>query len=393
MEGRWANPGRVALRVPDPNRICEDSTAPPGSFCMQFTSTQKSLATWCLIASLLALALWLLAPVLTPFVVAAVLAYALTPMVDRIDAMARGRVPRVLAVVVVELAFMLALLSILLLMVPILVKEAPLLREQVPVLLDWLNGALKPFLAQFGIHLSLDLVDIKAYVLKYLNANYEDALGSLLSSLKLGGSLAFAVIFNVVLIPVALFYLLLDWNGLVSRLLQLVPLRVRPGVDSFAAEADQVLGQYLRGQLLVMLILSAYYSAGLALFGLDLALPIGVFTGLAIFVPYLGFGLGLVLATLAGLLEFAVSQGPGKAVLMVGVVYGLGQLIEGLWLTPRLVGERIGLHPLAVIFALLAFGQMFGFVGVLVALPASAVLLVAMRRGRASYLGSALYRA
>ena len=360
---------------------------------MQFTSTQKSLATWCLIASLLALALWLLAPVLTPFVVAAVLAYALTPMVDRIDAMARGRVPRVLAVVVVELAFMLALLSILLLMVPILVKEAPLLREQVPVLLDWLNGALKPFLAQFGIHLSLDLVDIKAYVLKYLNANYEDALGSLLSSLKLGGSLAFAVIFNVVLIPVALFYLLLDWNGLVSRLLQLVPLRVRPGVDSFAAEADQVLGQYLRGQLLVMLILSAYYSAGLALFGLDLALPIGVFTGLAIFVPYLGFGLGLVLATLAGLLEFAVSQGPGKAVLMVGVVYGLGQLIEGLWLTPRLVGERIGLHPLAVIFALLAFGQMFGFVGVLVALPASAVLLVAMRRGRASYLGSALYRA
>jgi predicted PurR-regulated permease PerM len=149
-----------------------------------------------------------------------------------------------------------------------------------------------------------------------------------------------------------------------------------------------VLGQYLRGQMLVMLILAVFYSIGLALFGLDLALPIGVFTGLAIFVPYVGFGIGLILAVLAGLLEFASF----KAVIMVAVVYGSGQLIESLFLTPRLVGERIGLHPLAVIFALLAFGQIFGFVGVLIALPASAVLLVAIRRLQAQYLASDLYR-
>jgi predicted PurR-regulated permease PerM len=153
------------------------------------------------------------------------------------------------------------------------------------------------------------------------------------------------------------------------------------------AEVDEVLGQYLRGQLTVMVILAVFYTAGLALFGLDLALPIGVFSGLAVVIPYLGFGVGLVLALLAGLLQFAA----WKAALMVAVVFGLGQLLEGFVLTPRLVGERIGLHPLAVIFALLAFGQIFGFVGVLVALPASAILLVCLRRARQRYLASHLF--
>jgi predicted PurR-regulated permease PerM len=143
---------------------------------------------------------------------------------------------------------------------------------------------------------------------------------------------------------------------------------------------------------MVMVILAVFYSVGLALFGLDLALPIGVFTGLAIFVPYLGFGLGLVLALFAGLLEFSATSGVGYALGMVAVVYGLGQMVESLFLTPRLVGERIGLHPLAVIFALLAFGQLFGFVGVLIALPVSAVLLVAMRRAKSGYIASGLYR-
>jgi predicted PurR-regulated permease PerM len=140
-----------------------------------------------------------------------------------------------------------------------------------------------------------------------------------------------------------------------------------------------------------MLSLAVFYSVGLALFGLDLALPIGVFTGMAVFVPYLGFGIGLVLAAFAGLLEFSSGAGITHTILMLTVVYGSGQVVESFFLTPKLVGERIGLHPLAVIFALLAFGQVFGFVGVLIALPVSAVLLVAMRRVRASYLASGLY--
>ena len=355
---------------------------------MQFTNTQKRASAWCLIAALIVLALWLLGPVLTPFVVAAVLAYALTPLVNWLDDMGKGRLPRVVAVILVELLFILLAFGLLLMIVPIVAKEIPMMREQVPLLFDTLNTGLKPWLAQFGIKVSLDLGSLKTVALTYLNANYEDMFGSLLSSLRLGGSVALAIIGNAVLIPVALFYLLMDWDKFVARLLELVPPLLRGAFDSFTTEADSVLGQYLRGQLLVMLVMAAFYAIGLALFGLDLALPIGIFTGLAMFIPYLGFGIGLILAILAGLLQFASI----KAIVIVAVVYGIGQVVESLYLTPRLVGERIGLHPLAVIFALLAFGQLFGFVGVLIALPASAVLLVAIRRIQARYMTSKLYK-
>lgn len=355
---------------------------------MQFTPTQKYAASWLLIALLAALSLWLLGRVLTPFVVAAVLAYALTPLVDRLDALGRGRMPRVIAVAIVELLLILALVLLMLMVVPIMAKEVPLIREQLPFLFDKLNATLAPWLEQWGISLPLDLASIKAQLARYLSANFEEALGSVFSSLRVGGGVAIIVVGYAVLVPVALFYLLLDWKQLVARVLELVPPRARSSVDSFTEEADQVLGQYLRGQLLVMLTMAVFYSTGLALFGLDLALPIGVFTGLAMFVPYVGFGIGLVLAIVAGILQFASI----KALVMVATVYGAGQVIEGFYLTPRLVGKRIGLHPLVVIFALLAFGQLFGFVGVLVALPASAVLFVAIRRLRDGYMGSKLYQ-
>ncbi|HSV79948.1 MAG TPA: AI-2E family transporter [Ramlibacter sp.] len=354
---------------------------------MQFTSTQKRVAAWTAIAALAVLALWALGPVLAPFVVGGVLAYALNPLVDRLDAAGGGRMPRVAAVVIVELLLIVVLLGLVLLVVPVVSKEIPLLREQLPLLLDRLHDTLSPWLAQYGIRISFDLPSLRAQLAQYLNANWGEGFASLWSSLRLGGSMALTLLGNAVLIPVALFYLLLDWKHVVARVLELVPPRARPSVDSFTDEADQVLGQYLRGQLLVMLVMAVFYSVGLTLFGLDLAVPIGIFTGLAMFVPYLGYGLGLVMALVAGLLEFASL----KALVMVGVVYGIGQVVESFYLTPRLVGERIGLHPLAVIFALLAFGQLLGFVGVLVALPASAVLLVAIRRMRSGYLASKLY--
>ena len=359
---------------------------------MQLTPTQKSIAAWGAIALLFVLTFRLLAPVLAPFVVAAVLAYALTPVVDRLDAAGRGRIPRALLVVLVELLFVVALLAIVLLIVPILGKELPQMRDQLPVLLEKASAILQPLLVQWGFQVSLDLDSVKAFVKTYLDTNLQDSMGSILSSLKMGGSVAFSLIGNLVLIPVALFYLLMEWDGLVAQVRQLIPPRLLPITDSFVRDADAVLGQYLRGQLLVMLILAVYYSLGLKLFGLDLALPIGVFTGLAVFVPYLGFGLGMVLAALAGMLQFSAEVGLSHTVLMLVVVYGAGQVLEGFVLTPKLVGERIGLHPLSVIFALLAFGQLFGFLGVLVALPVSAVLLVAIRRVQASYLASSLYR-
>ncbi|MEY4756309.1 MAG: hypothetical protein RJA34_1207 [Pseudomonadota bacterium] len=354
---------------------------------MQLSTTNKRALAWLGLAGLTWLILWLLGAVLTPFVVAMVLAYALTPLVDRMDRWGRGRFPRFMAVVLVELLFMLAVLGLVLLIVPILVKEAPLVRQQLPVMAERFSAWLTPLLAQLGLHLDLDVDNLKAILLNYLDGNMSDAFGPLLSSLKLGGSVALAVLGNLMLIPVALFYLLMDWARLVAWIQSLVPPRFRPGYLSFTGEADAVLGQYLRGQLLVMLIMALFYSVGLALFGLELAVPIGAFTGLAMFVPYLGFGMGLIMAVLAGLLQFASV----KALLMVAVVYGIGQVLESIFITPRLVGERIGLHPLAVIFALLAFGQLFGFVGVLIALPASAVLLVAMRRLLAGYTRSPLF--
>ena len=351
---------------------------------MTLNPAQRRGLAWAALALTAALLLWLLAPVLTPFIVAAVLAYALHPAVE---ALASRRVPRLVAVMVVEVLAIAALLALLLLVVPIISKELPLLREQVPLLADSANRRLSPWLAQFGIVVSFDSASIKAFVAKLLDANLEDWIGAALSSARIGGSLLLAFVGNAVLMPVVLFYLLIDWPQLVERLHVFIPPRLRDGVQCFLDECDGVLGQYLRGQLMVMAALALFYSAALAIAGFDLAFPIGIFTGLAIFIPYLGFGLGLGLALLAGALQFASWYG----VIAVAVIYGVGQLGESLFLTPRLVGERIGLNPLAVIFALLAFGHLFGFIGVLIALPASALILVALRRARGAYLASRLF--
>jgi predicted PurR-regulated permease PerM len=317
-----------------------------------------------------------------------VLAYVLSPMVRSLQRVFGGRLPRLVAVVLVEVLFLLLLVALFTLLIPILAHELPRMRDQVPVLVERLQTDIAPWLQAKGIPVMLDSASIKAFVLQTFSTSFEDGFKQALTSLRIGGSVALTVVGNLVLIPVVLFYLLADWQRLVRHVEALVPMPARAAYDSFVSECDAVLGQYLRGQLSVMALLAVYYSVALWAFGLELAFPIGVFTGLAVFVPYVGFGLGLVLAVLAGVLQFA----PSEAMLMVAVVYGLGQLIESFVLTPRLVGERIGLHPLHVIFALMAFGQLFGFVGVLVALPVSAVLLVAIRRLRAHYQASALFR-
>ena len=352
---------------------------------MNFSPAQRQSIAWMGLGLLGLAVVALLAPVLTPFLVGAVLAYALHPAVEWLAA---RRIPRVLAVAVVEATAIVALLALVLLVVPIISKELPLIREQIPRLAERLNEGLSPWLQQMGIPVALDIASIKVFAFKYLNANFEDWLATLLSSARIGGSILLAIVGLVILVPVVLFYLLMDWPNLVARARSMVPPRLQPRIDGFMSECDGVLGQYLRGQLLVMLILAVYYSAALALAGFDLALPVGVFTGLAIFIPYLGFGIGLILALTAGALQFAGAYG----VIAVAIVYGVGQLGEGLFLTPRLVGERIGMNPLMVIFALLAFGHLFGFVGVLIALPLSALLVVAVRRARGMYLESRLYR-
>lgn len=352
---------------------------------MPLTSHQIRAASWVAIAAVAGLLLSLLSPVLTPFLVAGVMAYVLHPLVERLHS---RRVPRWLGAGFAIGLLMVVLFAVLLLIVPVITKQVPLLREQVPLLLDRINDALAPLAARAGIDLQIDVTQVRAWLSRIVAGHEGEIVDSVVASLRIGGSAVAAVIGNLFLMPIVAYYLLLDWNGLVVRSKSLIPPRFRPGVQSFLDETDEVLGQYLRGQLLVMGLLAVLYTVGLAVVGLKLALPIGVFTGLAVFVPYLGFGVGMVLALLAALLQFQTLLG----VALVGGVYMVGQVIESMYLTPRLLGERIGLHPITVIFALLAFGHLFGFVGVLIALPASAVLLVAVRRVRRSYLDSALYQ-
>jgi predicted PurR-regulated permease PerM len=308
--------------------------------------------------------------------------------VTRLQLLTRGRMPRVVAVLLVQVVFVVLVLALVMLLVPILMHEVPRMRDQLPLIAERVQVALSPWLQRLGVQVTWDVPSFKAFLLSTFSTSWGDGFAQALTSLRIGGSVALAIIGNLILIPVVLFYLLLDWRRFVRHIEALVPLPMRRAYDGFVIECDQVLGQYLRGQLSVMALLAVYYSVALWLFGLELALPIGVFTGLAVFVPYVGFGVGLLLALLAGVLQMPLYQ----AVLMVSVVYGAGQLIESFVLTPRLVGERIGLHPLHVIFALMAFGQLFGFVGVLIALPVSAVLLVAIRHLRAQYQNSPLYR-
>ncbi|MEZ5662829.1 MAG: AI-2E family transporter [Burkholderiaceae bacterium] len=351
---------------------------------MTFSPNQIRTAAWAGIALGAWLLLTLLAPVLMPFVLAAVLAYALHPLVERLHA---RRIPRWLGAGVAIALLSLVLMLVVLLIVPVITRQVPLLREQVPALLERVNEALLPLAGRFGLDLQIDVAEVRSWLRELISGHESQLINGLLSSLRIGGSAVAALFGNLILSPIVAYYLLLDWGPLVERTKRLVPPRWLPTVQSFLDETDDVLGQYLRGQLLVMGVLAVFYTVGLALVGLKLALPIGVFTGLAVFVPYLGFGLGLVMGLLAAVLQFQSVLG----VALVGVVFVIGQVVESMYITPRLLGERIGLHPIAVIFALMAFGHLFGFVGVLVALPASAVLLVAIRRAKRGYLNSELY--
>jgi predicted PurR-regulated permease PerM len=348
------------------------------------TSEQRQSLLWIAIGILLVALFVLLGPVLAPFVAAAMIGYVLNPGVDWLTA---RRIPRTSAVMLIIIATFILIIALLLIVVPILRSEIPLLQQRLPSLLDKIDAILGPWLAQLGIKVQLDSAGVKQMLAEKLAAGSAELGPAFLSSLKVGGMAVMGWIATIVLVPVVLFYLLLDWHAMLARLALMVPRRWINLVTSMAMEADSLLAQYLRGQLLVMLVLATYYSVALAIAGFDVALPVGLLTGLLVFIPYIGFGIGLLLAVVAAVLQFDSSQG----LIAIAIIYGCGQVIESFYLTPRLVGERIGLHPLVVIFALLAFGQLFGFVGILLALPASAILSVIVKRLREQYLESPLY--
>ncbi|MFH2134924.1 MAG: AI-2E family transporter [Pseudomonadota bacterium] len=329
--------------------------------------------------------LYLLAPILAPFVAAAILAYVFDPLVDRLCV---WKMPRTLAVLAVMLGAALLGLALLLIMLPLLQQEISQFVQRLPQWLDAARVNLLPTLQQwFGIELEWDSAAIKQLLIEHWQRAGGLASGVLLPWLGDSGSALLALFVDLLLIPLAMFYLLRDWDDLLARVDGLLPRQWYAQILKIAGESDQVLAEFLRGQITVMLLMSLFYVVVLWLVGLEFALPIGIVAGMLVFVPYLGMVLGLLLATLAALMQF----GLGSDLLLVWVVFGAGQLLEGMVITPWLVGERIGLHPLAVIFALLAFGQLFGFFGLLLALPLAAVLLVLLRHLREQYLSSTMY--
>ncbi len=344
---------------------------------------QRQTLLWLAVGATLAVMLVLLGPVLTPFVAAGIIGYILNPGVDALAA--RG-LPRALAALIAIVTVGLLMAAIVLIVLPVLGEELPVLKQRLPILLARIDGSVGAWLRQLGMGGRIDLAGIQQIITEKLAAG-DGFSTSMLTWLRVGGTAVVEWAATLLLIPIVLFYVLLDWHPLFARMGETVPRRWIAQVTEMAKEVDSLLAQYLRGQLLVMLLLASYYSIGLALAGFDVALPVGLLTGLLVFIPYVGFGFGLLLAIVAAVLQFDGAHG----LVAVAIVYGLGQCIESFYLTPRLVGERIGLHPLAVIFALLAFGQLFGFVGVLLALPASAILLVVFGRLRRHYLNSSFY--
>ena len=342
---------------------------------------------WFVLAVILAVGwlLYLLAPVLAPFLFSALLAYLGDPIVDRLERRGFSRTVGVLTVF--TLMGIAAVLAIVLL-VPMLEHQVFSLLNALPTALDWLQNRVAPKLAAM---VGVNVVNIDVDAIRQALVEHWRQVGSVASqavaTLTRSGAAILEWLTYLLLVPVVTFYLLRDWDNLVAAVHELLPQRIAPTIAKLAREIDLVLAEFLRGQLTVMAALALIYISGLWMVGLDLAFVIGVLAGLVSFVPYLGVIVGLTAATLAAFLQFH------DAAHLIGAaaVFATGQLLEGMVLSPMLVGERIGLHPVAVMFAVMAGGQLFGFFGVLVALPVAAAVVVVLRHSRDHYLQSALY--
>lgn len=342
---------------------------------------------WWVAVGVAALALWFfisIEPVLMPFFVSMVLAYLGDPIADRLEA--RG-LSRRLAVSLVFLLLTLVLVSALLLVVPVLGRQLGQLVESLPAVLGWVEESVVPWVQSLtGMDLSTDIDQLRQAVVDNWKETGSFA-ATLLGQVSRSGLALVAWIGNLALIPVVTFYLLLDWDVLVAKVRGALPRRWEGDVVRLARECDEVLSAFLRGQLIVMLCLGVIYAVGLSLLGVRFGLLIGLLSGLASIVPYLGVIVGI---SVAGAVAF-FQTGDWLMLLGVGVVFGIGQAMESVVLQPKLLGDKIGLHPVAVIFAVLAGGNLFGFTGVLLALPAAAVIMVLLRELNDRYKNSALY--
>jgi len=341
---------------------------------------------WLIAALVFGWLISLLSPILTPFAVAAALAYLGDPLVDRLEDVGLSRM---LAVILVFVLMTLLLIGMLLVLVPLLEKQINYLLQRFPDYWNWFADIVLPWLNQrIGIELSLP---DGGEIISLLRQHWQSAgsfAAMLFTSITQSGMAVIGWLVNITLIPVVTFYFLRDWDGMMHSIRELLPRSAEPVILRLAGDANGVLSAFIRGQLLVMLALALIYSAGLALIGLKLALLIGLLAGLLSIVPYLGSIIGIAAALIAAAVQF----GDWLHLLLAAAVFMVGQMLEGMVLTPWLVGDRIGMHPVAVIFAVMAGGILFGFLGVLLALPVAAVAMVLLRFAHATYTNSYLYQ-
>lgn len=334
----------------------------------------------------LVLLLRALGPILAPFIISALLAWLGDPLADKLE---EWHFPRALAVLVVFIATFVVLGLLLLIIAPMVGSEFQALTTRAPQFLVWYQNTATPWLSS---HLHVDPDRLRIDNLTNTITGNSDSVGQFISgtvsTVSHSGRILFTLVITVLLVPVITFYWLRDWDIFKARIASLLPRDHAAGVLGLAHDCETVLAAFFRGQLLVMISLAFIYSIGLSVIGLEGGAAIGILAGLLGFVPYLGIVTGLTLALGSAVLQAGDSWLP----LWVLVVFGIGQGMDSFVLTPRLVGGRIGLHPVLVIFAILAGGDLFGFVGVLLALPAAAAGTVFARHAHARYVQSDMYR-
>ncbi len=352
------------------------------------TESQK----WLILVFLLVMSglIYLLAPIITPFAIAAMLAYLGDPLADRLEILKfkNYQLGRTGAVIVVFTFMLLIVATALIILIPLIESQISYFINNFPAYTKWINATVIPWLEQkLGFEMGLiESEKLMAVIKKHWQQAGRSAL-TLMGTLSYSGAVIAQWLMNLVLIPVLTFYLLRDWDVLVAKIQNLIPHRATSTAKKLALETDIVLGAFMRGQFYVMLALGVIYSAGLSIVGLNLAVLIGVMAGVISFVPYLGATVGIVVACIAAYLQFQDVM----SLIPVALVFMVGQMIESMLLTPWLVGDKVGLHPVAVMFSVLAGGQLFGFFGVLLALPVASVIMVGLRHSHEIYRDSNFY--
>jgi predicted PurR-regulated permease PerM len=338
--------------------------------------------------ALLVLFLWLLTslqPILMPFAVGALFGYLGDPIADKLESYGLSRT---LSVVICFTVITLILLGVLVLLIPLLLNQIKVAYGHVPDMIAWFQLVFFPWVvATFGVDPEVfNVASLKEQLLSQWGTAQDIISKILIQGTASTGNLV-SLLVNLALVPVVGFYLLRDWDVLTAKVLNLFPVRYQEKTSTLGKECNEVVGAFFKGQLWVMAALALVYGLGLWAIGLKLALLVALVAGAASIVPYMGFAVGIAAAMAAGYVQFGIEF---QLILIAGV-FILGQVIESMFLTPILVGDKIGLHPVAVIFAIMAGGQLFGFVGVLLALPVAAIVVVLLRHVHEFYKDTEFY--